>query len=59
MDKKKARTIHRIGGSYYMSLPPEFIRHHSLKAGDCVAVVYDKNGLMVIPAVNLTKATQL
>ena len=42
------RTVHKIGGSLMISLPPEFIEAHGIKAGDELPVIAN-HLLKVVP----------
>jgi hypothetical protein len=37
----KVRRLVRISGTYYISIPPEFVRAHNLKAGDFLMVEHN------------------
>lgn len=40
------RNLVKISGSHYLSIPPEFIEAHGLKAGDTLPIAY--NGVLMI-----------
>lgn len=40
------RNLVKISGSHYLSIPPEFIEAHSLKAGDALPIAY--NGVLMV-----------
>ena len=42
------RQVIKIGRSYYISLPPEFVKAHNIKAGDWLPTAAD-HILKVIP----------
>jgi antitoxin component of MazEF toxin-antitoxin module len=42
------RRIIKNGASFYVSIPPEFMKRHSLKKGDSVPVIADSI-LKIIP----------
>jgi hypothetical protein len=35
----KVRTVLKVGSSYYISIPPEFMKRHDIKKGDKLPVV--------------------
>lgn len=46
--KAGLRNLIAISGTHYLSIPPEFIQAHGLKAGDKVPIAYD-GVLMMTP----------
>ncbi len=44
--RSKARRLVRISGTYYISIPPAFVKAHNLKAGDLLMV--EHNGVVTI-----------
>ena len=44
----KKRKIQKAGNSYYVSIPPEFIKRLGLKKGEEVVVIAKGNTLQVI-----------
>lgn len=42
------RRVIKIGGAWYLNLPPQFIEAHGLKSGDMVPITAD-HLLKVIP----------
>jgi len=44
----KVRAVLKLGSSYYISIPPEFMRLHNLKKGDRLPVLAGKI-LKVVP----------
>jgi len=42
------RRVLKIGGAWYLNLPPEFVEQHRLKTGDKVPITCD-HLLKVIP----------
>jgi antitoxin component of MazEF toxin-antitoxin module len=49
MTKSKARRVLRVGGSYLLSLPPEFVVKNNIKPGDKLGVVYDTQVIIASP----------
>ena len=47
----KRRNIQKAGNSYYVSIPPEFIRRWGLEKGQEVAVIAKGNMIQVIAMV--------
>ncbi len=43
------RQILAVGGSHYISLPPEFVRKNDLKPGDRVGVAYNDILAILVP----------
>ena len=42
------KKVSKIGGSYFICLPLEWVKWHNLKPGDEVAVIYDKEMVRII-----------
>jgi antitoxin component of MazEF toxin-antitoxin module len=45
----RARKILKVGGSYLVSLPREFIEKNQLKAGDSIGLVCDSILIIAVP----------
>jgi len=43
------RRVRRLGSSYYLNLPPEFIELHNIKPGEKIPITADHILLKVIP----------
>ena len=48
----KLRHVLKSGSSYYISIPPEFIKIHGIKKGDRLPVLADNIMMKVIPMDN-------
>ena len=45
----KLRSVLKSGSSYYISIPPEFIKLNRIKKGDRLPVLANKTQMRVIP----------
>jgi phosphate uptake regulator len=45
---QKNRKLQRIGDTFYVSLPPDWVREHELKKGDKLKVTYDDKPAVLI-----------
>jgi len=55
--KFKQKKITKIGGSHYISIPPEWLRYHKLKAGDKITPLLTSSKGMQWEIDNETKKT--
>lgn len=44
--RAEIRKMRKVGESFYLSLPPEFVKEHNLKPGDALPVAY--NGVLIV-----------
>lgn len=52
----RARKILKVGGSFLVTLPPEFIQKNHLKAGDFIGMIADSIVIIGVPSMPNTRA---
>lgn len=53
---EQEKRIQKIGDSFYISLPPDWIKHHKLKKSDSLNIVYGKKPVVVIKILDPKKS---
>lgn len=51
----KTRNLLKVGNSFMVSIPPEFVKKNKLKAGDKLGVVIDDIMVIVTPTLSKEK----
>ncbi|MHA2024173.1 MAG: AbrB/MazE/SpoVT family DNA-binding domain-containing protein [Candidatus Thorarchaeota archaeon] len=46
--KQRSRKLQRVGDSYHISLPIDWIRRHDLKKGDRLKIEYDESDTLTV-----------
>ena len=46
--KIRIRKIQKVGDSFYIALPPDWVKRHRLKKGDKLSIAYDESNTVSV-----------